>query len=72
MPITLEDQQIIFSEISKQLEDALIHSKITEGHFNDKNVPRACAHAFALDGHLVKIKQLLDKAKLNHSTQAKV
>ena len=72
MSIKLEDQAAIFEEIVVELDKALSHSKICVDHFNNKEVPRACAHSFALEGHMVNITNLLNQAKVNHSVKAQI
>lgn len=70
--MSLQAQSETFKLISKELQQALKHSQICEKHFDANEVPPACAHAFALEGHLTKIEQLLNSAKILHASKASI
>lgn len=67
-----QDQANQFKDISNELETALKHSQICESHFENGNVPKGCAHAFALEGHLERVLDKLKEVKINHAKMAKV
>ena len=49
----LELQAGRFETIAFELEAALTHARIAASHLRQGEVPRGCAHAFALEGHLL-------------------
>ena len=67
-----QKQAQTFAEITNELEQALKHSQICESHFQAGEVPRGCAHAFALEGHLENVMALLKQVKVLHATMAQV
>ncbi len=68
---SVQDQSDIFSQITEELKSCIKHSEASQEHFSEGEVPRGCAHAFALDGHLAKISFLLEQAKKKHAEMAK-
>lgn len=72
MKIELKNQAAKLKLITEELESALKHSKIASEHFVNSEVPRACAHALALEGHIIAIAELLAEIAKFHRTKAKV
>ncbi|PKL74862.1 MAG: hypothetical protein CVV27_18345 [Candidatus Melainabacteria bacterium HGW-Melainabacteria-1] len=67
----LETQAAHFDAIATELEQALSHARIAARHLRDGEVPRGCAHAFALEGHLLQARQSLDAAARLHARKAR-
>lgn len=55
-----------------ELESALKHSNSAVDHFKNSEVPRACAHTLALEGHLCTVKKLLCEIAKFYRTKAGV
>lgn len=68
----LEDQSNRLKSISTELEKALKHSQIAADHFLNSEVPRACAHTLALEGHLIVISEVLKEIAKTHRIKASV
>ncbi len=66
----LEAQAARFEKMVLELEKAVAHAKTAAAHFRSGEVPRGCAHAVALEGHLFNIENLVRDVALFHSTQA--
>jgi hypothetical protein len=58
------------SELIQELELASRHASTARRHFSDDEVPRGCAHVLALEGHLLRVRQLLDGVALRHAAHA--
>ena len=41
-----------FEQAARDLDLAAQHARIAAQHFRDRDIPRACAHAFAAHGHI--------------------
>lgn len=67
----LELQAGRFETIAAELEAALTHARIAASHLHQGEVPRGCAHAFALEGHLLTVRQTLDEAAKVHAAHAR-
>ena len=68
----LKDQSNRLKSISAELEKALKHSSIAIDHFQNSEVPRACAHTLALEGHIHVVQELLIEISKLHSIKAGV
>lgn len=58
--------------IASELELALKHSTVAVDHFQNSEVPRACAHTLALEGHLIIATDLLKEIAKFHSSKAAI
>ncbi len=66
MKSELEQQSERMKSVANELDQAMKHAKIATGHFSGSEVPRACAHTLALQGHLSVVAELLAEiAKLH-------
>jgi hypothetical protein len=61
-----------FDELIPELEKALKHCQIAAGHFRSKEVPRGCAHAMAMQGHLQIAADWLAEFAKTHRTFARI
>ncbi|HEY9839689.1 MAG: hypothetical protein ACAI44_39005 [Candidatus Sericytochromatia bacterium] len=68
----LEAQAERFERIALELEQAAAHARTAAGHFRQGEVPRGCAHAFALEGHLVNARAELAAAAVKHSEKSRL
>ena len=70
MKTELLHQSDKMNAIAIELEQALKHAKIAANHFLDSEVPRACAHTLAVQGHLAVIDELLIAVAKLHKTKS--
>ena len=61
----------VFKEAAKELERAAAHCRIAALHYEDREVPRGCAHAFAAVGHLKQAERFIDRNATFHSSKAR-
>ena len=55
-----------FQQIARELVEAAKHAEIAAKHFSDKDIPRACAHSTAIQGHsLAKSKAARQDLKID-------
>ena len=66
----LEAAAARFDALSLELEKARAHCAVAAAHFRAQEVPRGCAHAIAIRGHLLAASELLDAFAKAHSAQA--
>lgn len=59
-------------QIAGELEKAASHAKIAANHFKSGEVPRACAHSFATQGHISSATEILSVVAKEHSLKAKL
>lgn len=57
-------------EIATELEKAIAHAKTAAAHFRSGAVPRGCAHAFAVDGHVQIANEVLSRVAKRHRLTA--
>lgn len=72
MKSELQDQAAKLKSITEELEGAAKHSRIAAEHFLNSDVPRACAHTLALEGHIAVIAEILEEVAKLHRLKAKV
>ena len=61
-----------FDEVAAELERALAHCRVAASHFRADEVPRGCAHALALQGHLRRSQRGVDEIAEAHASRAGV
>ena len=49
---------------------ALQHFRVAAKHYRNSEVPRACAHAFAAEGHMRNARALCDEVSKKHAERA--
>jgi hypothetical protein len=59
-------------EAAAELEGAVAHLRVAAAHFRDGEVPRACAHTFAAEGHMVEARRHVEHRAVVHRTKARV
>ncbi|MEK7071154.1 MAG: hypothetical protein AAB966_05065 [Patescibacteria group bacterium] len=57
-------------QIAEELEKAAAHAKIAANHFKSGEVPRGCAHSFAVEGHIAAASENLTLVAKEHRTKA--
>ena len=60
----------LYDEIAAELDRAAAHARTTAQHFRDGDVPRASAHAWALQGHLREAQAKLDAQSREHARRS--
>ncbi len=66
-----EEQAKRFDALAEEADKVAAHARIAATHFRAGEVPRAGAHALALEGHLVNARRLLDEAAVEHAKRAR-
>ncbi len=59
-----------YREIARQLRAAAEHCDVAAAHMVAGEIPRACAHQVAAQGHIVKARRLLDGRAVEHSERS--
>ena len=65
-----EAQAKIFDAIAAESDRLATHARVAAGHFRAGEIPRGAAHAFALEGHLIAARRLLDDAAILHAARS--
>lgn len=68
---TRERQAARFDLIAREADSLAAHARTAATHFRNQEVPRAGAHAFALEGHLANIRHLLAEAAIEHAGRSR-
>jgi hypothetical protein len=58
-------------DLMKELEAALAHSRTARDHYGAADVPRACAHLWAMQGHLTLAERRAAGLAQLHAGKAK-
>ena len=67
-----DDVAAVFKEAARELERAAAHCRIAALHYQDREVPRGCAHAFAAIGHMKQAESAIDNNAIFHSGKARI
>jgi hypothetical protein len=65
-----ELQAKALDRIVAELEKAIAHAKVGAVHFRSGEVPRGCAHALAVDGHIQIANEALSQLAQRHRLAA--
>jgi hypothetical protein len=66
----MTDAAELYDEIAAELDRAAAHARTTAQHFRAGEVPRASAHAWALQGHLREVQERLDAQSREHARRS--
>jgi hypothetical protein len=66
----LEAAARLFDEAAAELDLAARHCRTAAGHFRDREVPRAGAHAWAAYGHVREAQTRLDERAREHARRS--
>ena len=66
-----EEQAKRFDAIVEEAGKIADHARIAATHMRNAEVPRAGAHALALEGHLINARRLLDEIAVEHAKRAR-
>jgi hypothetical protein len=69
---TRETAAAEFDGAADELERAVEHLRIAATHFRDGEIARACAHAFAAEGHMLEARGKIEHRALVHRTKSQV
>jgi hypothetical protein len=73
--MTEENKETAAAELESaadELEAAVAHLRIAATHFRDGEIPRACAHAFAAEGHMIEARHHVEHRAVVHRTKSRV
>jgi hypothetical protein len=59
-----------FDAAAQELDLAARHLRTTARHFRDRDVPRACAHAYAAYGHMIAAQRTVDERAGIHAAKS--
>jgi HEPN domain-containing protein len=68
----LETAAAEFDAAADELERAVEHLRVAATHFRDGEVPRACAHAFAAEGHMIEARRQVEHRAVVHRMKSHV
>jgi hypothetical protein len=71
MTTKLKAQTKSLEILIRELELAITHAKVAATHFRGNEVPRACAHTLAVEGHVLSAAELLGEIAKLHRLAAK-
>lgn len=66
-----EEQARRFDQIAEEAGKVADHARIAATHFRNAEVPRAGAHALALEGHMINARRILDEIAVVHASRAR-
>jgi hypothetical protein len=55
---------------AQELERAALHLRTSAKHFRDREVPRACAHVFAAQGHMLETQAVVNERAVVHAAES--
>ena len=64
------DAAELYDKVAAELDQAAAHARTTAQHFRAGEVPRASAHAWALQGHLREAQERLDAQSREHARRS--
>jgi hypothetical protein len=70
MPEPLDQQAELYEQAAKELDKAAQHLRTTAEHFRNREIPRACAHIFATQGHLLSVQKTIEDHALLHASKS--
>jgi hypothetical protein len=73
--MTEESRETAAAELESaadELDLAVAHLRIAAGHFREGEIPRACAHTFAAEGHMIEARRQVENRAVVHRTKARV
>lgn len=59
-----------YREMARQLRAAAEHCDVAAAHMVAGEIPRACAHGMAAQGHVVKAQRLMEERAVDHSDRS--
>jgi HEPN domain-containing protein len=71
--MTEESQETAAAELESaadELERAVAHLRVAARHFREGEIPRACAHAFAAEGHMIEARRQVEHRAVVHRTKS--
>jgi CHAD domain-containing protein len=67
----LDKQATLYEQAAHELDLAAKHLRVTAEHFRNKEVPRACAHVLASQGHLLTVQKIIEEHAILHASKAR-
>jgi predicted deacetylase len=55
---------------AQELERAALHLRTAAKHFREHEVPRACAHLFAAQGHMFGTQAMINERAVVHASKS--
>lgn len=73
--MTEESRETAAAELESaadELERAVAHLRVAATHFREAEIPRACAHTFAAEGHMIEACRHVEHRAVVHRTKSRV
>jgi predicted deacetylase len=73
MPEELSDLEVAAQRCefaAQELERAALHLRTSAQHFRKHEVPRACAHLFAAQGHMLETQTVINEQAVVHAAKS--
>ena len=67
-----DDVAAAFKAAAEKLDRAAAHCRIAALHYEDREIPRGCAHAFAALGDMKQAERAIDANAILHSGKARI
>ena len=67
---THAEASALFEQMAHELERAAQHFRTAARHMHDHDVPRACAHAFSAQGHMVVAQEKYQEMARIHASKS--
>ena len=67
----LEATARLYDRAAEELEGAVAHCRVAAEHFRRGEIPRACAHAWAAQGHVLAGREALDAQAREHRERSR-
>jgi len=68
--MTPNDAAAEFEAAASELELAVAHYRTVASHFRQRDIPRACAHVCAAQGHIHAAHQRYETWLVNHANRS--
>jgi hypothetical protein len=70
MTVASEEQAQRLDRIAEEGARMVDHARAAAAHFRSGDIPRAGAHALALNGHLVNVRAIFDSLSTVHASKS--
>ena len=70
MNARLDADARLYEAVAEELEQAAGHARTAAQHFRENEIPRAAAHAWAAQGHVLEAQEKLDAQAREHARRS--
>lgn len=65
-----DEQAEAYKQAAKELKLAAKHLRTTARHFKNREIPGACAHILATQGHLLSVQKTIEHHAIIHASKS--